>query len=153
MSYTKSSIPGLVGIVMIAILIASCKQKKYTPEHLEKAIWDSLSPGLYHISTKSGTVLATDAIEINFPDTSFKNVPLEIRNDLLTLVLEKVKKTLHNSRSGYLKVNFPDMLKPDTIKAMLYLTGDDVILYRSSRIRLPCCTFRVSGKFTTCQRK
>jgi len=124
----------LILLLVIIAALPACKQKEYTLAELQKAKWDSLSPGVYYLSTNNHSG-SKDSVEImlkgisgtetNPIEMSFTTIPKENS----ALVTEEVKKYLQGSKAGYLKINFIDMLKPDTLKAIVYLRGDyDTIL-------------------------
>jgi hypothetical protein len=107
------------------MFFAACHHREFTLQELQKAKWDSLSPGIYYLNTKDGNNFSSgDSMKISVLDTSFTEMSEEIGQLLLSLLRDEARKSLHNSKAGYLKVNFPDMLKPDTITAIVYLKDD-----------------------------
>jgi hypothetical protein len=121
-----------IKILLVVFVFASCNQKEMTLQELEKAKWDSLARGVYYISKEDQKQVAAnaDSIELKLKgmsgkentslEMSFENIP-DITKEALNTIL---KQTLLNSRSGYLKINFREMLRPELLTGMIYLRGD-----------------------------
>jgi hypothetical protein len=59
--------------VLVFLVVAGvCRQKNMSLEGLERASWDSLSPGIQYISTndKSGIASETDSVELKLKGVS-----------------------------------------------------------------------------------
>jgi len=114
------------------VLLASCSNNDLTFEELQRAKWDSAGKGFYYISIKDvkGISVESDSIEIKLKGVagnridpfgmSIKEIP-DIVRESLTATL---KKRLPNSESGYLKINFTEMLKPENLTGTIFLMGD-----------------------------
>jgi hypothetical protein len=79
---------------------------------------------------QKGVALKTDSLElklkgiaskqINLLEVSLEDVPDIAKRSLNALL----KQNLPDSKSGYLKINFTEMLKPERLTGIIYLMGD-----------------------------
>jgi hypothetical protein len=112
--------------------ISVFSQECFSLQELIKSNWTKLAKGVDYISIKKGseTLNHKDSIEISFKGVSneefssldpyFSRISPEIINWLTPLLNQHIP----DSKEGYLKVNFTELLKPDILSGKVYLKGD-----------------------------
>lgn len=117
-------------ITALFVSLISCKQKKLTLEQLQKAKWDSLAAGIDYISMENGNSSKNDPIELRIiamlrpgskPVGLFsKEVPIEMHH----LIADTLQCCLPDSKAGYIRLDFYEILRSSYLKARVYLKDD-----------------------------
>jgi hypothetical protein len=122
-----------IGILFLFfIFLQGCRSKEMSLEDLRKAKWDSLSPGVYHISKSNERTVKVDSILIKIMGTT--SIGFDARGmspdqllafgTALGFIQSSAKEYVPDNDEGYLKLNFGEMLGSKPTIVAVYLRGD-----------------------------
>lgn len=114
----------------LLLLFVSCNTKQeMSLDELNKATWSKIDNGISYLSVEKTKTGLLDSIRYTFKwfqdsNSTVSELPHDsvasMFNDFLD---EKIKDNLKNSKRGYLKLDFFEMMKPRQISISIYLSA------------------------------
>jgi FtsX extracellular domain len=112
--------------------ISAFSQEGFSLQELVKSNWNKLARGVEYISIKkdNDTLNKKDSIEISikgFSDDEFSSLELyfsRLSPEIINWLTPLLNQYIPDSKEGFLKVNFSELLRPDIISGKVYLKGD-----------------------------
>jgi hypothetical protein len=131
--------PCILSLILFFSISAS-SQECFSLQELIKSNWNKLAGGVDYISIKkdSDTLDQKDSVEIRvkgFSDDEFTSLELyfsSFSSEIYDFLIPLLNKHLPESKEGFLKINFPELIRPTVITGRVYLKGD----YKNSSLLL-----------------